>query len=185
VKKFVVAVNANDEFPTFVTTGQYHKIVPSKDCLSNAMNVGHPSNFARLVALYGGQIDEQGNFGKMPDLEAIRRDMYAISISDPETQQTLKHAYEAYKLLLEPHGAVAWAGLQHYLAAHPADDTPTQVCVSLETAHPAKFPDEIRHILGLEPELPASMQGLDTQAESFSPMPHDYAAFKQYLQQNY
>jgi threonine synthase len=185
VKKFVVAVNENDEFPNFVDTGQYKKIVPSRNCISNAMNVGHPSNFARLVALYGGQIDEQGNISKIPNLELIRQDMYPISINDTETQHVLQQAHQQRSLLLEPHGSVAWAGLQHYLEDYPEDDTAGQVCASFETAHPAKFPDEIRELLNIDPELPPSLQGLDGKKESFITMPHEYAAFKQFLQQNY
>ncbi len=185
IKKFVVAVNENDEFPRFVATGEYEKIVPSKNCISNAMNVGHPSNFARLVTMYGGRIDEQGHIGQMPDMERIRRDMYAVSMSDDETQNALKLAYDEHGLLLEPHGAVAWAGLQQYLQEFPEDDTPEQVCVSFETAHPAKFPDEIRDLLDIDPDVPPSLQGLDDKEEMFITMPHDYTAFKQFLQQNY
>jgi threonine synthase len=183
VKKFVVAVNENDEFPKFVETGKYEKIVPSKNCISNAMNVGHPSNLARLVALYGGQIDEQGMIGQMPALDRIRQDMYPISINDDETRKTMKQAYQQHTLLLEPHGSVAWAGLQHYLEDHP--EPTEQVCVAFETAHPAKFPNEIRDLLNIDPELPPSLQGLDSKDESFITMPHDYAAFKQFLQENY
>nr|HML26970.1 threonine synthase [Methanomethylovorans sp.] len=67
VKKIIASVNENDEVPSFLISGEYHKIVPSLNCLSNAMNVGHPSNLARLIAVYGGQMDEQGNVNKMPD----------------------------------------------------------------------------------------------------------------------
>jgi threonine synthase len=183
VKKFVVAVNENDEFPKFVATGKYEKIVPSKNCISSAMNVGHPSNFARLVALYGGQIDEQGNIGKMPNLELIRKDMYAVSIDDEETKATIQQAYQAHTLLLEPHGAVAWAGLSHYLEEHKEDEA--QLCVAFETAHPAKFPEQIREILSLDPELPPSLQGLDEKPESFESMSNNYEAFKHFLKENY
>ena len=185
VKKFVVATNANDEFPIFLASRNYAKIVPSRNCISSAMNVGHPSNVARLVALYGGQMDEQGRIGQTPDFEQMRRDMYAVSISDAETQATIKQAYQAHKLLLEPHGAVAWAGLQHYLAAHPADNTPNQLCIAFETAHPAKFPQAIQALLGFDPALPPSLAGLEAQAETFARLPPEYAAFKSYLQDNY
>ena len=70
--------------------------------------------------------------------------MYAISISDEETKTTINEAYEKHQLLLEPHGSVGWAGLMSYLKEHNNDDTPGQVCVCLETAHPAKFPQEIQ-----------------------------------------
>lgn len=185
VKKFVVAVNENDEFPKFVASGTYEKIVPSKNCISNAMNVGHPSNLARLIALYNGQMDEQGKINKLPDMDAIKRDMYPISITDEETKATIQQAYQAHKLLLEPHGAVAWAGLSHYFESHKDDNTPEQLCVSFETAHPAKFPEEIRQILTFDPELPLSMQGLDDKEESLLPMKNDYHEFKRYLKKNY
>jgi len=185
VKKFVVATNENDEFPTFVASGRYEKIAPSRNCISSAMNVGHPSNVARLVALYGGQMDEKGLMSKAPDLARIRDDMYAVSIRDAETKATIKQAYQDYHLLLEPHGAVAWAGLRRYLAAHQDDDTPDQLCISFETAHPAKFPQEIQEILAIDPELPPSLEGLEEKDESFETMRNEYAEFTRYLKRNY
>ncbi len=183
VKKFVVAVNENDEFPQFVASGAYEKIVPSKNCISSAMNVGHPSNLARLVALYGGQMDEKGTVSKSPDFDLIRNHMYAISISDEETKATIKAAYQDHQLLLEPHGAVAWAGLSHYLAEHREGED--QLCIALETAHPAKFPEEIQEILSLDPELPPSLRGLEEKEEFLEKMSNDYEEFKNYLTRNY
>ena len=142
VKKFVAATNENDEFPCFMQTGVYEPIRPSKNCISNAMNVGHPSNLARLFSLYGGQMDETGQVARQPDLSAMREEIYAVSISDEETRQTIREAYSQYKVLLEPHGAVGWAGLVRYLDEF-GDWSPA---VSLETADPAKFPDEIVQI---------------------------------------
>lgn len=181
IKRFVVATNENDEFPQYVMSELYHKIVPSINCISSAMNVGHPSNVARLIALYGGQMDEQGNIRNMPDIARIRRDLYATSVTDDETRATIRQAYEAHGLLLEPHGAVGWAALLRYLDAFPDDVAPDQVCVSLETAHPAKFPQEIRKILGFDPELPPSLEGLDAKPEHYDHLTNDYAEFKQYL----
>jgi threonine synthase len=183
VKKFVVVTNENDEFPEFVRSGQYNKIVPSKNCISSAMNVGHPSNLARLVALYGGQMDEKGIVSKSPDLDLIRNHMYVISISDEETKATIKKAYQDHRLLLEPHGAVAWAGLSHYLKKHREDDH--HLYFSLETAHPAKFPKEIQEILGIDPDLPPSLKGLEEKEEFFEKMNNDYEEFKNYLTKNY
>jgi threonine synthase len=181
IKRFVVATNENDEFPQYVMSELYHKIVPSINCISSAMNVGHPSNVARLIALYGGQMDEQGNIRTMPDIARIRRNLYATSVTDDETRATIRQAYEAHGLLLEPHGAVGWAALLRYLDAFPDDVAPDQVCVSLETAHPAKFPQEIRKILGFDPELPPSLEGLDAKPEHYDHLTNDYAEFKQYL----
>ncbi len=182
VKRFIVATNENDEFPEFVKTGHYKTIVPSKNCISSAMNVGHPSNVARLIALYGGQMNEKGEFLAMPDIERIRKDMYAVSITDEETRATIQNAYDEYTLLLEPHGSVGWAGLSRYLEE---DNDPEQLYISLETAHPAKFPEEIRAILSFDPDLPPSLEGLETQKEAYHMINNEYDDFKTYLTKHY
>jgi len=177
VQKFVVATNENDEFPRFMNTGIYEPIAPSKNCISNAMNVGHPSNLARLFCLYGGQMDETGQVSKEPNLAAMREDIYAVCITDEETSQTIKEAYNRHRVLLEPHGAVAWAGLMKYLQ-ECGDRSP---CVSLETADPAKFPEEIVRATGINPPLPAAMARLDELEENFENMDGQYSSLKNYL----
>ena len=177
VKKFVAATNENDEFPCFMQTGVYEPIRPSKNCISNAMNVGHPSNLARLFSLYGGQMDETGQVARQPDLSAMREEIYAVSISDEETRQTIREAYSQYKVLLEPHGAVGWAGLVRYLDEF-GDWSPA---VSLETADPAKFPDEIVRLTGENPSLPPAMASLDEKEEHYLEMDGSYASLKNYL----
>ena len=177
VKKFVAATNENDEFPRFMQTGVYEPIRPSKNCISNAMNVGHPSNLARLFSLYGGQMDETGQVARQPDLSAMREEIYAVSISDEETRQTIREAYSQYKVLLEPHGAVGWAGLVRYLDEF-GDWSPA---VSLETADPAKFPDEIVRLTGVKPSLPPAMASLDEKEEHYLEMDGSYASLKNYL----
>jgi len=76
---------------------------------------------------------------------------------------------------------VGWAGLMHYLKEYPADDSYDQLCFSLETAHPAKFPEEIRRILGFDPDLPYSLKGIDDLPERFEVINNDYSDFKSYL----
>ena len=176
-QKFVVATNENDEFPRFMQTGVYEPIRPSKNCISNAMNVGHPSNLARLFCLYGGQMDETGHVSKAPDMNVMRKDLYAVSVTDEETQRTIKEAYSQHKVLLEPHGAVAWAGLLRYLK-ECGDYSP---CISLETADPAKFPDEIVRATGITPPLPPAMARLDELAEKYDRIDGQYASLKDYL----
>ena len=177
VKRFVVATNENDEFPRFMNSGVYEPIRPSKNCISNAMNVGHPSNLARLFSLYGGQMDETGRVGRQPDLSAMRRDLYAVSISNEETRQTIRDAYLKHSMLLEPHGAVAWAGLMRYLK-DCGDHSP---CISLETADPAKFPDEIVRATGINPPLPPAMARLDDLEENFERINGEYGSLKAFL----
>ncbi len=183
VQKFVVATNANDEVPVFFQTEQYRKIEPSIVCLSNAMNVGHPSNLARLVDLYGGHLDEKGVLHRVPDMAAIRRDFYGVSISDDATRDTIGRVFRETGVMLEPHGAVGWAGLERFFESHPElADCPA---LSLETAHPAKFPDEVIRLTGTAPTLPDALKGLDALAERYDHMAVDYAAFKQILLEKY
>ena len=179
VERFVVATNANDEVPIFFDTSQYAKIEPSRVCISNAMNVGHPSNLARLVDLYGGHLDEVGMLHRVPDMERIHRDMWAVSIDDAETRKTIADTWTDHRAMLEPHGAVGWAGLLRYRAAGglAADD----LAISLETAHPAKFPDELIAQTGVDPELPPSLAGLEGLPETYGSLDVDYPAFRDEL----
>jgi threonine synthase len=181
VKKLIIATNENDEFPAFLHSGKYDKIEPSLNCISSAMNVGHPSNLARVVALYGGMMDETGAIRQPADMVLLRRDLFSVSISDQKTRETIREAYQTYKLMLEPHGAVGWAGLTEYLQSNPMDDREDQLCVSLETAHPAKFPEEIERLIGIVPPLPKSLEGLDGKQEVYGNLANNYRDFKKYL----
>jgi len=183
IKKFVIAVNENDEFPVFLKSGEYKKIEPSKNCLSSAMNVGHPSNLSRLVALYGGVMNEKGEISKMPDMNKMRNDIFSVSVSDEETKETIKDAYNKYELLLEPHGSVGWKGLMEYKGQNSLSDE--QLCISLETAHPAKFPQNIIELLGFDPELPDSLKEIENEDETFENLKNNYKDFKNYLVNNY
>ncbi|MBN2213024.1 MAG: threonine synthase [Bacteroidales bacterium] len=185
VKRFVVSTNANDEVPVYWQTGTYNTIIPSVNCISSAMNVGHPSNMARIVALYGGVMDENGVMVTEPDIEKMRAEMFAVSIDDKATKETIRTAYERFNLLLEPHGAVGWAGLMKDFEVNQPDAGQDQLSVSLETAHPAKFPEEIRGVIGIEPELPESLKYLDEKTEKFDSIENDYHVFKNYLKDNY
>jgi threonine synthase len=179
VERFVVATNANDEFPRFMETGRYMPVIPSKDCISNAMSVGHPSNLIRIIGLYGGEMDASGRITTMPDMGAMKREIFAVSISDDETRRTMKEVYANRNIMIEPHGAVAWAGLMSYLRRE-GDWNP---CVSFETANPGKFQDEILRTVGVEPELPPVLRKLGELDESFETIPNDYGVFKRALMQ--
>jgi threonine synthase len=176
VTKILVCTNENDEFPSFLETGLYRPIRPSHACMSNAMNVGNPSNMRRLFDLYGGRIDRNGVVHRMPDLGALRRDAEGISVSDALTRLTIQHVYETHRVLLEPHGAVSWAALNRYLSLTGQEP----LCIATETAHPAKFPEALREI-GVEPDLPESMKGLDEKAQNFVELTGDFAEFKDFL----
>jgi threonine synthase len=180
VKKFISAVNENDEFPRYVKSGKYQKVEPSKNCLSSAMNVGHPSNLARLIEMYGGQIDENGIVHEDPDLERIRNDIYAISITDEGTKKTIKDFYKEYTKIIEPHGAVGWAALQTYRKEFPKDQEIKSI--TIETADPAKFPDAIVSLIKITPKLPQCLEIINQKNEFPNPVEvNTYEDFKDYL----
>jgi threonine synthase len=177
VRMLVMPTNENDEFPRFLESGFYEKISPSRACISNAMNVGHPSNLARFFDLYGGTVDRQGTVHRRPNMEEMKRHIFSVSISDEDTRKTIKRIYDRYGVLLEPHGAVGWKGLEIYLEQF--GDFP--LCVSLETAHPAKFPNEIEALLGIVPDLPQSMKDIDRRTGEPVMLSGSYDEFRNYL----
>ncbi|HEX5220828.1 MAG TPA: threonine synthase [Verrucomicrobiae bacterium] len=177
-KKIIASVNDNDAFPRFLASGVYQKVSPSRNSVSNAMNVGHPSNLVRLVAVYGGQMDETGRIHKQPDLAAMRRDIFSSSISDDRTRNALETFWDEYQLLLEPHGAVAWQGFQDWLATESLDGVPA---VIVETANPAKFPEEIQLMMNWEPDVPPTMAAALKLQEDFDRMEANYEKFRDYL----
>jgi threonine synthase len=181
IQRLIIATNANDEVPNYCKTGIYKKIVPSRVCISNAMNVGHPSNFARVIDLYGGRMDETGTIHRQPDLERLRKDLWAISISEEETRETIKTAWKKHRLLLEPHGAVGWAGMERFIQQESAEG----LLVSIETAHPAKFPEEIEQLLLLTPEVPLSLAQLEGKKEDYLQKPSNYKEFQKLLLKRY
>ena len=180
VAKLVMPTNENDEFPIFMATGIYKKVSPSKACISNAMNVGHPSNLARFFDLYGGTVDRVGQVHKYPNLEEMKRHIFSVSVTDEQTRETIKSVYNNYHVILEQHGAVGWAGLEEYFKTAP--DKKLAIC--LETAHPAKFPEEIQKLLGLTIPVPESMKNIDQRKGSAVSITNDYDDFRKYLQKN-
>ncbi|MCM8768017.1 MAG: threonine synthase [Candidatus Omnitrophica bacterium] len=183
VEKFIVAVNENDEFPNFLKTGIYNPIIPPKKCISNAMNVGHPSNLARLIDLYGGWIyDERNKDGKIikygilkekPDMESLKNDFISFSITDEEVAETIKKYYQKYKTLLDPHGAVGICAYEKANLNYPV--------ISIETAHPGKFPEVIEKILGFEPEIPKELKNLISKKEKYTILENSYKELKDFL----
>jgi threonine synthase len=178
VEKFIISTNSNDEVPRYLATGVYKPINPSINCISSAMNVGHPSNLARIIALYGGIMDENGIIVKEPEIETLRSDFYGISFSDGETRETISDCYNRYGLLLEPHGAIAWRGLEKYLDDFKTTDL---LSVSLETAHPAKFNEEINHILGFTSKMPDSLTDIIGKKEDFINIENNYGKLREYI----
>jgi threonine synthase len=169
VEKLIMPTNENDEFPIFMATEKYNKVSPSRACISNAMNVGHPSNLARFFDLYGGTVDRVGKVHRYPDVEEMRRHIFSVSVTDEQTRETIRNVYNSCHVILE-----------EYLKTTPDK----KLTISLETAHPAKFPEEIQKLLGLNIPLPESMKNLDQREGSAVSISNDYDDFKNYLKKN-
>lgn len=183
VKRILVATNENDEFETLMKTHSYKKIEPSKNCLSSAMNVGHPSNLARLIELFDGNMDENGVIHKEPNYKEMDKIFVAQSVTDEQTRETIRQAWAQYHIVLEPHGAVGWKCVEDFIAKEKP--SAEQLLISLETAHPAKFPQAIIDTIGVDPELPDSLKEIESKEEHYDSIDGNYPTFKEYLDKRY
>ena len=169
VKAIIIAVNENDEFPRFLDAGQYHKISPSRSCLSNAMNVGNPSNLARYFEFYGGCLDKDGTVHKMPDINQMKQNIFSVSVTDEETIKTMQNVYQQKSIILEPHGAVGFNALGEY-RKQTKDDS---YAVVLETADPIKFSESVENILNIDIKLDIS-----SNIDAYDKIGNNYNEFK-------
>ena len=163
VKRFVAANNANDVFFQYLNTGAYAPR-PSIPTLANAMDVGDPSNFARILELYGH------------DWETLTADISGCRSSDLEIRNAIADCRRQYGYLLDPHGACAFRGVYHKLA-------PGESAVICETAHPAKFKDIVEDAAGVRVRVPERLAAFMRGLKQSVPMGSDYASFKFYLSQ--
>ncbi len=185
VRGFIVATNSNDEFPLYLESGSYEPIIPSRNAISNAMNVGHPSNLSRIISLYGGMMDAQGQIISMPDMKSLRRDFFSFSVSDGLTLETMARYYNNRKIITEPHGATALAAVEEYRRINCGTDTSDSIVISIETAHPAKFPELVSMVTGTAPDIPVSLTGLGDKSEVFQRIEGKYEILKEYLLEMY
>ena len=162
VSHFVASTNSNDTVPRYLQTQDYQP-KPSKQTISNAMDVGNPSNFIRIQSLYGN------------DFDALKQDFSSYAYNDVETTLALAELHQKHNYIADPHGAVGYLGLQHFLA-----NNSDHYGIFLETAHPIKFRDTVEETLGLTLEIPTQIQHiLDKTPEKTSLSGYD--AFKDYL----
>ncbi len=161
VKHFIAANNRNDIFLQYLQTGEYQPR-PSVATLANAMDVGDPSNFARILDLY-----EHSH-------AAITKDISGARYTDGQITETVRSCYEKTGYLLDPHGACAYQAL---LDNMKAEDTG----VFLETAHPAKFKDTVEKITGKAVEIPQKLKEFMKGAKQSTPMQANFISFKDYL----
>lgn len=161
-KKIIAATNSNDMVPRYIRHG---KLEPkeSVSTISNAMDVGNPSNFTRILEIFKHDANEMKNV------------LEAESVSDEATMQTIREVYKDFGYTLDPHGAVGYRVLADYLENHP-----TEKGFFLETAHPVKF-DAVGKIIGKRIETPASVSNLFDREKSVIEMKADYGKLKEFL----
>ena len=161
VERFIASNNRNDIFFQYLQTGIYTPR-PSIATIANAMDVGDPSNFARVLDLYGGSH------------AAISAEISGAAYTDEQIAETMREVWKKDHYLLDPHGACGFRALVEGLK-------PGETGVFLETAHPAKFKDTVEKIIGEAVEIPAKLQTFMRGEKKSLPMPKDFADFKAYL----
>lgn len=166
VLKFVAATNVNDIVPAYLRTGEFRP-KPSLHTLSNAMDVGNPSNFARVLDLYHG------------DRERLAKDVFAASFTDAQTKTAMRDVNKRDNYVLEPHGAVGYLGLMEYRKSFGS--TGAGVGIVFETAHPAKFPEVVREVTGRDIPPPAAISAQLKKKKRSIPMPNDIKALTAFL----
>ena len=161
VKRFIAANNRNDIFLNYLNTGLYTPR-PSVSTIANAMDVGDPSNFARVLELFRGSHT------------AITAEISGVSYNNEQIAETLKACYSETGYLLDPHGACGYRALKEKLQ-------PNETGVFLETAHPAKFLETVENILGEKVEVPFKLQEFMKGEKKSLLMTKDFPSFKSYL----
>lgn len=163
IEKFIAATNANDIFPQYLKTGRFNPR-PSKKTISNAMDVGNPSNFARIIELY------------KHNLAKIRQDIWSKSYSDKETKSAIQKVYKNFRYLMDPHGAVAYLGLTDYL-----EQQNKSLGIFLETAHPAKFKDIVEPIIKEKIKVPKRLAKCLKQKKKSIKLKADFKDLEKFL----
>ncbi|RSK23816.1 threonine synthase [Hymenobacter metallilatus] len=163
VVHFVAACNQNDAVPQYLTSGRY-AAQPAVPTLSNAMDVGDPSNFGRILELFGHQHP------------VLRQLLSGYAVSDADTSATIARVFRATGYVLDPHGAVAYYALADYLRQHPE-----QRGIFLETAHPVKFPEAVEAATGQAVPIPDELRELMQQPKQSTLLEPEYEALRAYL----
>ena len=161
VKRFIAANNANDIFYNYLQSGVYSP-KPSVQTLANAMDVGDPSNFARILDLYGNSHAD------------IAAHIGGATYKDEQIAETLKDVYEKTGYLLDPHGACGYRALQEQLAAD-------EYGVFLETAHPAKFKEKVDAIIDGDIDIPVKLRAFMEGTKQSEPISKEYSDFRSFL----
>ncbi len=163
--QFIAATNINDTVPRYLDTGIFRSAL-SQATISNAMDVGNPSNFARMMELYPNGAQD------------MKKDIFGVSFTDSETRDAMKRVYEMAGYMLDPHGAVAYLGLGAYRKKHQYPI----FGVFLETAHPAKFFQTVQDAIGATPEIPERLAEAQKKEKKSTMLSNTFEEFKNFLQ---
>lgn len=164
VKHFVASTNINDTVPRFMSSGQYEPH-PATPTLSNAMDVADPSNFVRILQLFSNS------------LPSLQQEMSSYSYTDQQTVAAMEQVWQQHGYMLDPHGAVGYLGLKHYMEQHGGNATG----IFLETAHPVKFADTAPKGLQGAITVPNRVKALFDQPKHAVLLPNDYDALKAWM----
>jgi len=162
IAKFIAASNANDIVPKYLETGVYIP-KPSVTTISNAMDVGDPSNFARILEIHNG------------DWDAVKASIVGYSYSDAQTEVGMKDVITRTGYLMEPHGVIGYMALKEYQKQHDVQG------IVLETAHPAKFGDVVEPVIGQKIEVPERLQEFMRRKKVATLINADFKELKDYL----
>ena len=168
ISHFVAATNINDVVPEFLRTHQL-KPRPSVGTISNAMDVGSPSNIVRMMDMFNG------------DVSALEKAVTGYAFTDSETQQAMRDVFRSTGYVMDPHGAVGYLGLKKYMREVRSDVTG----MFLETAHPAKFKEVVDETLGKAIEIPATLQKFLNRSKQTRPMSAEFTDFKKFLSKEF
>jgi len=171
---FIAATNANNVVPEYLRTGSFNPRA-SRRTISNAMDVGNPSNFARILHLFKG------------DYQQIKQHIWGTSFSDSQTRQAIQRVYNKYDYLVDPHTAVGYLAVRRYqkMTAGYFRENSSAPFVVLSTAHPAKFRDVIEPIIGRKVVMPDRLATCMDKAKESIPMQDEYAHLKKWLLEKY
>jgi threonine synthase len=164
VKRFIAACNSNDVLTHYINSGEFVPR-PSIKTISNAMDVGNPSNFARILTLFKN------------DYSLIKKVLFSESFSDGKTRIAMKEVFDKYNYVIEPHGAVGYLTLEEYRKNNPGN----YQSIILETAHPAKFLDELENTINKTIEIPERLRICLEKKKNSVKLSNDFKEFKNYL----
>jgi threonine synthase len=167
IHQFVAATNANNSVPKYLATGKFEPMKRAIPTLSNAMDVGNPSNFQRMENLYGSTWN------------MMKADIVGCDYDDAATKQAMQEVFSRYNYIIDPHGAVGYLALRDYQKHTDA------VGVVLETAHPAKFLPDVEAVLGQEIPVPDRLDALKNKKKKAILMDTDFESFKDWLWECY